>query len=94
MNEHTDMSIVEARNNLSKIINEVVFAKNRITLNSHGQPKDAIISFEALTRLEEMKKVFYPSRNVRLTALEKATQVRKQIHKRRRANVRDSSLDL
>ena len=48
MNEHTDMSIVEARNNLSKIINEVVFAKNRITLNSHGQPKAAVISFEEL----------------------------------------------
>ncbi len=44
MNKHINVSIAEAKNRLSKIINEVVFAKKRVILNSHGQPKAAMIS--------------------------------------------------
>ncbi len=94
MNKHINVSIAEAKNRLSKIINEVVFAKKRVILNSHGQPKAAMISFDELKKFEEMEKAFFPSQDVRLMALEKATQLRKQIYNRKKANVHDSSIDL
>jgi len=56
MNKHINVSIAEAKNRLSKIINEVVFAKKRVILNSHGQPKAAMISFDELKIFEEMEK--------------------------------------
>jgi len=94
MNEHINVSIVEAKNKLSKIINKVVFAKKRIIINSHGQPKAAMISFDELKKFEEMEKAFFPSQNVRLMALDKAARLRKQIYNRKKANVHDSSIDL
>jgi len=94
MNKHTNVSIAEAKNKLSKIINEVVFAKKRIILNSHGQPKAAMISFDELKKFEEMEKAVFPSQNVRLMALDKAIRLRKQIYNRKKANVHDSSIDL
>ena len=56
MNKHINVSIAEAKNRLSKIINEFVFAKKRVILNSHGQPKAAMISFDELKIFEEMEK--------------------------------------
>ena len=94
MNEHINVSISEAKNKLSKIINKVVFAKKRIILNSHGQPKAAIISLDELNKFEEMEKVFFPSQDVRLIALDKAAQLREQIYSRKKGKVDDSSTDL
>ena len=95
MNKHMNVSIAEAKNRLSKIINEVVFAKKRVILNSHGQPKAAMISFEELKKFEEMEKAFSPSnRNRRLTALEKAARLREQIYSRKKENINDSTRDL
>jgi prevent-host-death family protein len=91
MNEHLNVSIVEAKNKLSKIVNQVVFGKKRIILNSHGQPKAAMISLDELKRFEEMEKAFFPSQNVRLKALDKATRLRKQIYYRKKGNLPDSS---
>ena len=56
MNKHINVSIAEAKNRLSKIINEFVFAKKRVILNSHGQPKAAMIGFDELKIFEEIKK--------------------------------------
>ena len=95
MNKHMNVSIAEAKNRLSKIINEVAFAKKRVILNSHGRPKAAMISFEELKKFEEMEKAFSPSnRNRRLTALEKAARLREQIYSRKKENINDSTRDL
>jgi prevent-host-death family protein len=58
MDKHVNVSIAEAKNRLSKIINEVVFAKKRIIINSHGQPKAAMISLDDLQKFEEMEDGF------------------------------------
>jgi len=92
MNKHMNVSIAEAKNRLSKIINEVVFAKKRVILNSHGQPKAAMISFDELKKFEEMEETFSPSKNKRLTALDKAAWLREQIYNRKKENMHDSSM--
>jgi prevent-host-death family protein len=94
MNKHMNVSIAEAKNRLSKIINEVVFAKKRVILNSHGRPKAAMISFDELKKFEEMEEAFSPSKNKRLTALNKAARLREKIYNRKKENVYDSSKDL
>jgi prevent-host-death family protein len=94
MNKHINVSIAEAKNRLSKIINEVVFAKKRVILNSHGRPKAAMISFDELKKFEEMEEAFSPSKNKRLTALNKAARLREKIYNRKKENVYDSSKDL
>jgi len=91
MNKHMNVSIAEAKNRLSKIINEVVFAKKRVILNSHGRPKAAMISLDELKKFEEMEAAFSPSKNKRLTALNKAARLREQIYNRKQENVYDSS---
>ena len=94
MDEHLNVSIGEAKNKLSKIINEVVFANRRVILNSHGKPKAAMISFDELKRFEEMERSLFPSKKGRLRALDRAVQLRDQISNRRKKTVSDSSRDL
>ena len=94
MEKHINVSIGEAKNRLSKIINEVAFTKKRIILNSHGQPKAAMISLDELKKFEEMERSFFPSKRGRLMALEKASQLREQIFKRKKKIISDSSKDL
>ena len=94
MDKHLNVSIGEAKNRLSRIINEVVFAKKRIILNSHGKPKAAMISLDELKKFEEMERSFFPSKRGGLMTLEKAAQLREQIFERRKKTVCDSSKDL
>ena len=94
MNKHFNVSIGEAKNRLSKIINEVVFAKKRVIINSHGQPKAAMISLVELEKFEEMERLLFPSKQVGLMALKKAAQLREQIYYRKKGTVSDSSDDL
>jgi len=94
MNKHFNVSIGEAKNRLSKIIDEVVFAKKRVLLNSHGQPKTAMISLEELEKFEEMERLLFPSKQGGLIALNKAAQLREQIYYRKKETVSDSFDDL
>ena len=84
----------QAKNRLSKIIDEVVFAKKRVLLNSHGQPKTAMISLEELEKFEEMERLLFPSKQGSLIALNKAAQLREQIYYRKKETVSDSFDDL
>ena len=94
MNKHHNVSIGEAKNKLSRIINEVVFAGKRVILNSHGRPKAAMISLDELKKFEEMERALFPSKQDRLMTLVKAAQVREKIFKRKKKTVSDSSKDL
>ena len=94
MDKHVNVSIAEVKNRLSKIINEVVFAKKRIIINSHGQPKAAMISLDELKKFEEMERSLFPSKRGRSMALEKAAQLREQILNRKNKTVCNSSKDL
>ncbi len=92
MDKHVNVSIAEVKNRLSKIINEVVFVKKRIIINSHGQPKAAMISLDGLQKSEEMKDGFTHLKETRLHSLDKATQLRKVIFVRKMKMVSDSSI--
>ena len=94
MNRHINMGIGEAKNKLSRIINEVEFAGKRVILNSHGRPKAAMISFDELIKFEEMERALFPVKEDRLMALEKAAQVREKIWVRKKKTVSDSSDNL
>lgn len=94
MERHKTVSIAEAKNRLSKIINEVVFAKKRIIINSHGQPKAAMISLDDLKKFEEMEDGFTHLKETRLRSLDRAGQLRKEIFARKMKIVSDSSEDL
>lgn len=94
MNKHINVGIGEVKNKLSSIINEVVYAGKRVILNSHGRPKAAMISLDELIKFEEMERAFFPVKEDRLMALEKAVNVREKIRVRRKKAVSDSSDDL
>lgn len=94
MNKYLNVSIGEAKNKLSRIINEVVFAHKRVILNSHGRPKAAMISLDELKKFEEMERVIFPSKQDRLMTLVKAAQVREKIFRRKKKKISDSSKDL
>lgn len=94
MDKHVNMSIGEAKNRLSSLINEVVYAGKRIILNSHGRPKAAIISLDELKRFEEMQRTLFPSKSDRLLKLAKAEEVREKIFRRKKKVLSDSSDDL
>lgn len=50
-----NMSIVEARANLSDALNKVAYSGERIVLKRHGKPAAAIVSVEDLELLEELE---------------------------------------
>ena len=50
-----NMSIVEARANLSDALNKVAYTGERIVLERHGKPAAAIVSVEDLAVLEELE---------------------------------------
>jgi prevent-host-death family protein len=91
MDKHHNVSIGEAKNKLSRIINEVVFANKRVILNSHGRPKAAMISLDELKKFEEMERALFPSKQDRLMTLDKAAQVREKIFRRKKKTISDSS---
>lgn len=93
-NDHISISIGEAKNRLSKIINEVVFAKKRIIIKSHGKPKAALISADELEKFEELENRALHSKERRLRALDKAAQLRKQVFDKNKKILFDSSKDL
>lgn len=79
----TDVSIAEARRDLSAIINRVVYGRERIILASRGRPKAAIISIEDLHKLEEMEKAAESAQTERKAALAMAKAIREMSLRRR-----------
>ena len=94
MNKHHNVSIGEAKNKLSRIINEVVFANKRVILNSPGRPKAAMISLDELKKFEEMERALFPVKQDLLLTLVKAAQVRERIFRRKKKTISDSAKDL
>ena len=50
-----NVSIVEARANLSEVLNKAAYAGERVVLERHGKPAAAIVSMDDLKLLEELE---------------------------------------
>ena len=50
-----NVSIVQARANLSEILNKAAYAGERVVLERHGKPAAAIVSMDDLKLLEELE---------------------------------------
>ena len=73
-----ETSVSELKRDLSSIINQAVFGKERIVIKSRGRPKAALVSLEDLHILESLSQ--QEIRQVqRLAALETARAVRAQV---------------
>ncbi len=65
------VSVAEAKNHFSVLLNRVISRRERVILAKHGKPVGAIVGTEDLRRLEEMEN---KSRLKRVRALEKSTK--------------------
>lgn len=50
------VSVAEAKNNFSDLLNRVIYRRERIIVSKHGKPVGALISTQDLERLEELEK--------------------------------------
>ena len=50
------VSVAEAKNNFSDLLNRVIYRQERIIVSKHGKPVGALISIETLKQLEELEK--------------------------------------
>ena len=50
-----NVSIVQARANLSEVLNKAAYAGERVVLERHGKPAAAIVSMDDLKLLEELE---------------------------------------
>ena len=78
-----------ARNTLSALINKVAYRGIRVTLESRGNPKAALVSLEDLEKLKRLDIDGRGTAAARL--LVRARSLRERIHARRRENVADSA---
>lgn len=74
-----EVSIAQARADLSAFINRVAHGRERVILTSRGRPKAALVSIQDLKALEALA----PDRAARLAALAEADAVRESILRRR-----------
>ncbi len=65
------VSVAEAKNQFSLLLNRVISRHERVIVSKHGRPIGAIISTDDLNRLEAMEN---KSRVKRVRALEKSTK--------------------
>ena len=70
------VSVAEAKNQFSNLLNRVVSRRERVIVAKHGKPIGAIVSTEDLQRLEEMEN---RGRVKRVRALQKSTKKYVQI---------------
>lgn len=73
-----EVSVGEAKANLSSLINAVAYGGERIVIQSRGRPKAALVGVEDLGRLEGLRPR-RPSKAQRLLALAQADRVRKAL---------------
>lgn len=50
------VSVAEAKNNFSDLLNQVIYRRERIIVSKHGKPVGALISTKDLEELEELEK--------------------------------------
>ena len=73
-----EVSVSELKRDLSGIINQAAYGKQRIVIGSRGKPKAAVISMEDLQLLESFGQE-HSVRSRRMLALEAARAVRAQV---------------
>lgn len=54
------VGIAEIKRNISALVNQVAFGRERIVLTSRGKPKAALVSIEDLQKLEMLDKTGAP----------------------------------
>ncbi len=50
------VSVAEAKNNFSDLLNRVIYRRERIIVSKHGKPVGALISAQDLQQLEELER--------------------------------------
>jgi prevent-host-death family protein len=50
------VSVAEAKNNFSDLLNRVIYRRERIIVSKHGKPVGALISTADLKQLEDLEK--------------------------------------
>lgn len=53
---HKTVSVAEAKNRFSDLLNRVIYRHERIVVSKRGKPVGAIVATKDLARLEEMEK--------------------------------------
>lgn len=76
------IGIARAKARLSELVNRVAFGNEYIILESRGKPKAALVSLEALKRMQSANNVARPTRSQRLLALAEADRVRRSLASR------------
>jgi prevent-host-death family protein len=90
MTSSKKISIAEARNRLSVLVNDVAHGHDRVVLTSRGRPKAAIVGLDDLAALEDLPHAV--ARDVAL--LQEIDALHERIFDRRGAVVSDSVEDL
>ena len=88
-----ETSVSELKRELSSLINQAAFGKERIVIMSRGRPKAALVSMEDLRVLEGLNQQEL-RRAQRLAALEAARAVRAQVAAEAGGPLPDSVPDL
>ena len=88
-----EVSVSELKRDLSAIINQAAYGKQRIVIGSRGKPKAAVISMEDLQLLENLNQK-HSARTRRMLALEAARTVRAETAARSAGSLPDCTEDL
>jgi len=88
-----ETSVSELKRELSNLINQAAYGKERIVILSRGRPKAALIGIEDLRVLESLNQQELRQAQ-RMTALEAARAVRAQVATRAGGPLPDSTPDL
>ena len=88
-----EISVSELKRDLSGIINQAAYGKERIVIGSRGKPKAAVISMEDLQLLESMSRE-QSLQARRMSSLKAARAVRAEISARTDGPLPDSTEDL
>jgi prevent-host-death family protein len=88
-----ETSVSELKRELSSLINQAAYGKERIVIMSRGRPKAALVSMEDLHVLEGMNQQEI-RRASRMAALEAARTVRAQVAAETGGSLPDSAPDL
>jgi len=75
------IGIAQAKARLSELVNRVAFGNEYIILESRGKPKAALVSLDALRRIQSIS-ITRPPRSQRLLALAEADRVRRSLASR------------
>ena len=88
-----EISVSELKRDLSGIINQAAYGKERIVIGSRGKPKAAVISMEDLQLLESMSRE-QSLQDRRMSSLKAARAVRSEIAACTGGPLPDSTEDL